>query len=195
MTKLVTRSNLPISWLGSFHSPELTGVITTMRIIPTLLISFFSHLTIADMVNEHAAIKCSDGSAYLITGFINHSPTWENTWPPEIFKLEPLTCKTKKDQEIRFVVTEGKQSLRGSCGLNPKQTISVQVNSTVLYTTLLSPKCGGLLVKSIKAGSGELEVCTYSEVNYAAPWVNITEPDYTCTRMPLDKLTNPEGAS
>ena len=111
-----------------------------MRIITILLISFFAHPAIADEVNEHVALKCSDGSANIITGFINHSPTWTNTWPPQDFILAPLTCKYSENQEVSFVVTEGKQSLRGACGLNPQQTISVQVSGATIFTESLSVK-------------------------------------------------------
>jgi hypothetical protein len=158
-----------------------------MRIITILIISFFAHLAAADEVNEHVALKCSGGTANVITGFINHSPTWTNAWPRQDFKLAPLTCKISKNKEVSFVVTEGKHSLRGACGLNPQRSISVQISGEVIFTGLLSPKCGGLLIKSILVTGNALKVCKYSEVSYAAPWSNVAEPSYVCTEMPLNK--------
>jgi hypothetical protein len=160
-----------------------------MRIIAILLTYFIAHPALADEVNEHVALNCSGGTANIITGFINHSPTQANAWPPNDFILAPLTCNISKDREVVFVVTEGKQSLRGACGLNPQQTISVQINGVTIFTESLSPKCGGLLIKSILVSGNNIKVCKYSEVSYAAPWIDISEPSYVCTEMPLN-MTN-----
>jgi hypothetical protein len=156
-----------------------------MRIFAILLIGFFTHLATADEVNEHVALNCTGGSANLITGFINHSPTWTNTWPPQDFKLDILACNISENQEVSFTVTEGMQSHRGACGLNPQQTISVQINGATILTESLSPKCGGLLIKSILVSSNTLKVCRFSDVSYAAPWANVPEPTHICTEMPI----------
>ncbi len=157
-----------------------------MRIITILFICFFTHLATADEVNEHVALKCSEGTANLITGFINHSPTWINTWPPQGFRLAPLTCKISKNGEVDFAIIEGKQSIRGACGLNPQKTISVRINGKTLFTESLSPKCGGLLIKSVLVSGNTITVCKYSEASHATPWVNTPEPSYACTEMPLN---------
>ncbi len=158
-----------------------------MRVILIILLVLVTRNVLADEVNEYVAIKCSDHSADLITGFINNSPSFNNTWPPQDYKLNLEGCRIKPGIRISVIVIEDKQSLRGACGLNPEQEIVVTTNELIAYKGLLSPKCGGLMIKSIRITSKSISICKYIEVSHATPWTATIEPEYQCSEMPHSK--------
>lgn len=132
-------------------------------------------------------MKCSAEFAELISGFINHSSPTMNKWPPQDFDLDIKLCKLSSDIGVRYSGVEEKYSLKGACGLNPKQTFSVSINEEIYLNEVYSPKCGGLSIKSILVSDGTIDLCKYSEVSNSAPWVNIPEPAYECAKIPLNK--------
>ena len=141
----------------------------------------------ADEVNEAIAVLCDHQSQEMKVKslFVNRAHM-EMTEVPKGYALEITSCEFSDGKKLSVKLLEGNVSANGRCGANPPIQIKLTKSDNIVSEFLFSPRCGGLLVKSVTISKESVEICEYVRVNYRAPWVTeqfASEPEFTCRAL------------
>jgi Zn-finger nucleic acid-binding protein len=137
-----------------------------------------------DQVNETIAVSCDASTQEMIVKavYVNRAHMEMNEIPKG-YELQRRSCDFLANTKAKVELHEGTASARGQCGANPPIKIEITNAKGKQLELDFSPRCGGLLIKSVAIHRDYVKVCRYTEVNHKAPWVEerfASEPEHVC---------------